>query len=395
MRPGDGGRSALRRPRAFAVILLSVVAGVTLCTERADARETTMARFAAAESARRRLVSVKIAGDTASVAAVLEVRRERTGGSEPVSALEGVPPIDRAISVTPGPPNERQLARIWIDLREPPGRANEREPVTLYVVDGAWERVLVRPVTREANPEVTWEEIGHIVELALGALRAGESIGVGRAVAREQLLPTPEPPPPPPPRAPEAPRPAPAPTARNPWRPHVRAGAFYSVSTYGPGLELASGPGAVLQVHSESGRLDFGTTLTAEYRFPSTVDRGAAVVTFEGGALHAMASSAYSFNKRHQLSLGLGGGVELVNVTGASTQLESLRFVDGDLDVIPAARILTRYSHAASTFRLFAGAGVDVTFRNLRYLLSRGDNSLILFEPWVARPFLLLGIETN
>lgn len=391
MRPRDGGRSALRRPQAFAAILLSVVAGVTLSTERAAARETTATGFAVAESAKRRLVSVKIAGDTASVAAVLDVLRERTGGTGSDTELEVVPTIDRASIVTPGPPNERQLARIWIDLREPRGRANERKPVTLYVVDGPWERVLVRPVTREANPEVTWEEIGHIVELALGALRAGESIGVGRAVAREQLLPTPEPPPPPP-RAREAPLPAPP---RNPWRPHVRAGAFYSVSTYGPGLELASGPGAVLQLHSSSGRLDFGTTLTAEYRFPSTVERGAAIVTFEGGALHVMASSAYSFNKRHQLSLGLGGGAEFVNVTGASTQLESLRFVDGDLDVIPAARILTRYSHAMSTFRLFAGAGVDVTFRNLRYLLSRGDNSLILFEPWVARPFLLLGIETN
>ena len=394
MRPGDGGRSALRRPRAFAAILLSVIAGVTFSTERAAARGTTATGFAVAESAKRRLVSVKIAGDRASVAAVLDVLRERTGGTETDTELEVVPTIDRASIVTPGPPNERQLARIWIDLREPAGRANEREPVTLYVVDGPWERVLVRPVTREANPEVTWEEIGHIVELALGALRAGESIGVGRAVAREQLLPTPEPPPPPPP-APEKRPPAPVPTPRNPWRPHVRAGAFYSVSSYGPGLELASGPGAVLQLHSDSGRLDFGTTLTAEYRFPSTVDRGAAVVTFEGGALHVMASSAYSFDKRHQLSLGIGGGIELVNVTGASTQLETLRFVDGDLDVIPAARLLTRYSHATSTFRVFAGAGVDLTFRNLRYLLSRGDDSLILFEPWVARPFLLLGIETN
>jgi len=392
VRPRDGGRSALRRPRVFAAILLSVVAGVTFSTERAAARETTATRFAVAESTKRRLVSVKIAGDTTSVAAVLDVLRERTGGTETDTELEVVPTIDRASIVTPGPSNERQLARIWIDLREPRGRANERMPVTLYVVDGPWERVLVRPVTREANPEVTWEEIGHIVELALGALRAGESIGVGRAVAREQLLPTPEPPPPPP-RAREAPPRAPPPP--NPWRPHVRAGAFYSVSTYGPGLELASGPGAVLQLHSNSGRLDFGATLTAEYRLPSTVERGAAVVTFEGGAFHVMASSAYSFNKRHQLSLGLGGGAELVNVTGASTQLESLRFVDGDIDFIPAARIITRYSHAVSTFRLFAGAGVDLTFRNLRYLLSRGDDSVILFEPWVARPFLLLGIETN
>ena len=108
-----------------------------------------------------------------------------------------------------------------------------------------------------------------------------------------------------------------------------------------------------------------------------------------------MASGAYTFTKRHHLTVGLGAGVDLVNVTGASTQLETLRFVDGDIDAIPAARILTRYSHATSTFRLFAGAGVDVTFRNLRYLLSRGDDALILFEPWPARPFVLLGIETN
>ncbi|MBX3210317.1 MAG: hypothetical protein KF764_35120, partial [Labilithrix sp.] len=135
------------------------------------------------ERVTRRLVSVKIAGDRAQVAAVLDVLRERV--AETTATFEVVPEIDRASIVTPGARDDRQLARIWVDLSEPPGRTNEQAPVMLYVVDGAWERVLIRPVARQENPEVTWEELGHIVELALRALSAGESIGVGRAVARE------------------------------------------------------------------------------------------------------------------------------------------------------------------------------------------------------------------
>jgi hypothetical protein len=334
---------------------------------------------------------VKVAGDPSSVAAVLDVLRERVG-ADVEAAYEVVPTIDRASIVTPGSPNDQQLARIWIDLGEP-AAMNEREPIRLYVVDGPWERVLVRPIARQPNPEVVWEEIGHIVELALGALRAGESIGVGRALAREQLLPSQPIAPATAPPAPERPLEPPPPARPRQWS--VRGGAFYATSAYGSGLELASGPGALIELHAHTRRLEYGAALMAEYRFPSTVDRGSAIVRFEGAAFHALASGAFVLAPHHHVLFGAGGGVDLVHARASSPNLDNLRFEDGKMDAVPAARVLARYGWATSAFRLFAGVGVDVPLRNPRYLLSRPSDPVVLFEPWNARPFLLIGIETN
>ena len=398
MRRGDGGRSARWRLNASAAVVI-FAAGSFTTPVQAHGRTTASKN----EQAQRTLVSVQVAGDRASTAAVLDVLRERIGGTDTEASFEVVPAIDRASIVTPGPPNDRQLARIWIDLTEPAkddsGKKGDREPVTLYVVDGAWERVLVRPVVRQTNPEVTWEEIGHIVELALGALRAGESIGVGRAVAREQLLPAPEPPTAPPP-PPDTPPPAPPRATAPAPRVKLRGGGFYSTTAYGSGLELASGPGAVFDFHLQhptwlGGKLELGMAFTAEYRFPSTVDRGSAVVRFEGAALHAMASAAYRLTERHHFMLDVGGGAELVHARGDSPQVANIRFVEGSLAPIPTARALARYAWATPAVRFFAGAGVDLPFRNPRYLLSRENEPVVLFEPWIVRPFLMLGIETN
>ncbi|MBX3210116.1 MAG: hypothetical protein KF764_34110, partial [Labilithrix sp.] len=168
-----------------------------------------------------------------------------------------------------------------------------------------------------------------------------------------------------------------------------------SVSAYGDGLELASGPGAMLEVHTRGRRFDYGGTLTGEYRLPSTVERGGAVVGFSGGAVHAMASGSYALAPRHHLLFAAGGGLEIVRVQGSSSELANVRFVDGTTDPIPTARALARYSYATPVLRLFAGLGVDAPLRNPRYLLSRGGDSVVLFEPWDLRPFVMLGLETN
>jgi hypothetical protein len=394
VRRHDWGPAQRRRSDVFVALVTSAVA----LTVSAPARATPTGM--AAEAVKRHVVTVKLAGPKGDVAALLDVLRERIGGNARDTSFEVVPAIDRAAIVTPATADSgEQLARIWVDLEDGPriedAGSSPRAPVTLYVVDGPWERVLVRPVNREANPEVTWEEIGHIIELALTALRAGERIGV----AREQLLP-PSPPPtsPPPPPPPQEDAPPRAPAARE-RRLHFRAGGFYATTAYGSSLELSSGPGAVLELHAPTDlvgrRLEYGVTLTGEYRFPSTVDRGSAVVKFEGASFNAMASASYTLANRHDLMLGVGGGVELVHAQGRSAQLDNVRFVDGNLDPIPTARVLARYGWSTSAVRLFGGFGVDVPFRSPRYLLSRESEPVVLFEPWSVRPFLLFGIQTN
>lgn len=378
----------MRRARArLHALLAALVFALPLRNVEADSE-----RAPARGEAERRLVSVTIAGEPASVAAVLDVLRERAADAGVEATFETVPAIDRASVVTPGAPNDRQLARIWIDLTLAAPEGEEPAPITLYVVDGSWERVLVRPIRRHANLEITWEEVGHIVELAMGALRAGESIGVGRAVAREQLLPSP--PPSVLPTMSEPPSTAnPPPSAAPIWR--LGGGGFYAVSAYGDGLELATGPGLLLGLSARRRGLELGGMLTAEYRLPSSVEHGSARLLFEGGAVHALASGAVSVNERSQLLLGVGAGVEIVHARGTSSDRDNVRFRGGELETVPVTRLILRYAFATPPLRLFAGIGADAPFRRPRYLLSRDDAPVVLFEPWFVRPFILIGVETD
>ncbi len=333
------------------------------------------------------------------------------------AVIEDVESIDRASVVhppaagaTPVEPSPT-LARIWIDVP-----SHTQEDVTIYVVDGAWEHVLVRRVARQANPEVTWEEIGHIVELALVALRSGHTIGVDRAAAERELLGAPgveelveaqpapaesrrSPEPPSRPSSPDTTVPVrPASTTSSPWS--FRAGGFYGVSAYGSGLELASGPGLIVEVHRRAiaRRLELGGVVTGEYRFPSTVDRGSALVRFEGAAMHLLASGTVALGARHHLMIGAGGGVELVHARATSDTLSTISFVDRNLRATPTGRVLARYGlDASSSLRLFAGVGVDLPFEAPRYLLTRANESepVVLFEPWAVRPFVVLGLESR
>jgi hypothetical protein len=151
----------------------------------------------------------------------------------------------------------------------------------------------------------------------------------------------------------------------------------------------------VLELQAQQPKFEFGGALTAEYRFPSRVDRGSATVHFEGGAFHALANAAFVLNAHHQLGLGVGGGVELVQAHSSSIKLDNVRFFGTELQTIPTTRALARYALTTSSVRVFAGIGLDVPLRRPRYLLTREDAPVVLFEPWAARPFVLLGIETN
>jgi hypothetical protein len=53
-----------------------------------------------------------------------------------------------------------------------------------------------------------------------------------------------------------------------------------------------------------------------------------------------------------------------------------------------------RYEHAVPSLRLFAGVGLDVPLESARYLLARPGETIVLFEAWSARPFVMAGIQT-
>jgi hypothetical protein len=279
---------------------------------------------------------------------------------------------------------------LWIDLRDP-------ERITLYLVDGNRERVLVRHFTRHENPEVAREELGHVVELALAALRAGERIGVGREDARVQLVPAAAAPPvvvSPPPR-PEA-RAVPA-LPPKPARLQVRAGAFVEGQAYGGGPELWTGLGVMgeLRRKPEAARFGYGALLSGQYRFPARAEAGSTTMRFEGGAVHAMGVGTLAVSRPGEVALALGGGVDVLHAEALGDRAAEVRFADGHTRLVPTLRAVARYEHAIPSLRLFGGIGIDVPLSSTRYLLARQDGgTVVLFEAWGVRPFLVLGVQT-
>lgn len=307
---------------------------------------------------------------------------ERLAGHDFLVAITTVSAIHPADVVTPGASNDDQLARVWIDM-------TSQERVTLYVVDGTWERVLVRHLARNENPEVTWENLGHIVELAMVALRAGETIGIGRETARAELLP-PEPPPAPPARPPFVFVPVVAP------RPELRfhAGAFYETALQSSAPTIAMGPGVILELERSAPRASYGIQFTAQYRLPLTVDEGLAHVRTEGAALRGLVTVGLPLSRSNVLTPALGAGVDVVHSEAIGQRTTALRLVPPQTDVLPTLRASLRFEHRAPGIRLFGGGGLDLPLDNRRYILAKTDSREVLYAPWSVRPFLFAGVET-
>lgn len=333
-------------------------------------------------------VTIELAGEAGSIAAVESILRERLAQPGLEASFATIEAVDPAAVVTPTGAQDDELARVWIDLR-----ASER--ITLYIVDGKRERVLVRHFARHENPEVAREELGHVVELALVALRSGERIGIGREAAQAELAPAVVPVPPAPPPAPaekaQVPQPAPAATTR------VRAGAFYEAQAYAGGPEVWSGPGAMVELRRRptSARLGYGALLSGQYRLPSSNDAvGGSSMRFQGGAVHVLAVGSVALSRPAELALGIGGGLDLLHAEAVGGRASEVRFAEGSTRVLPTLRALVRYEHAVPSLRLFVGAGIDVPVESARYLLARPGDTVVLFDAWSVRPFLLAGIQT-
>lgn len=328
------------------------------------------------------------------MSAVESVLRERLAWPGLEVSFDAVEAVDPAAVVMLSGAQDDELARVWVDLRAP-------ERITLYLVDGKRERVLVRHFARHDNPEVAREELGHVVELALVALRAGERIGIGREAAREELAPSvaASSPPSPPVPSPAAEAPPSAPRRRTTT--HVHAGAFYEAQAYAAGPEIWSGPGVLVELRRRApgARFGYGALLSGQYRLPSNADGAGASMRFEGVAVHALAVGTLAISKPAELALGIGGGLDFLHAEARGDRTSDfgeggVRFADGSLRALPTLRALVRYEHAVPSLRLFAGVGLDVPVTSARYVLARPGETVALFEAWSARPFLLVGIET-
>jgi hypothetical protein len=273
----------------------------------------------------------------------------------------------------PGAP--AAVARAWIDLREP-------KLVTLYLTGDQQDRVLIRQVPLVASlDEVAREEIAHIVEAAVDELLLGGQIGVEKKHGPE--LPT----------AAQLPPPLPEPPIR------LDIGFGYAAQAWHPVLAPLHGPAGFVSLAQKNGAWRSGAWLSAELRFPVTVERddNPVKMTLNQGAVRLLFVVDRTLSSRWIARAGIGGGFDWIQVkVNPSPEITRL----GGTRIVPMLRALAfaRYAFAPKS-EIFFGLAADIDVQDTRYITeTTGPNpeiTTMILHPSLFRPMALIGITAD
>jgi hypothetical protein len=323
-------------------------------------------------------VLVSVAAPAGETEALEAVARELLARLEMQIEVRRVPRIDLAELRRALEPGARYFARVWISL-SPAGGAR------LYLEHGASDRILVREVASDVkNPELTREELGHILQTAVDGLKAGEEVGAPRSDALKNV-PTedaavagPEP-------AREPPADA-APTRATPSTP-LRFGVRYELSWLGDGPRFEDGPGAVFALD-----LPVGFELCGFYRRPLNV-RGTPVgVRLQTLSARALVTMQAARSERTSTRLGAGAGADVVQVSPLGAPGQNAELSQDAWRKLAVARLQASHAwRAFSSVQFELTAGVDVDVNDTRYVFQQGASERRVLDPWPVRPFVSLG----
>ncbi len=303
------------------------------------------------------------------------------------------PAIDAAGVLTPPPHPTQALARVFID-------ATHDDVAILYLVDSAWERMLVRRLPLESGlDEVAREQLAHVVESAIQSLLAGGKIGVARADAAVALglgPPKTETPksddepravsrPPDPALARPAPL-VPQRTQRTPVALRARLGAGWALAPWTP-QTLVQGPQLLLSLGAGRGRVSWGGTLLAQYRLEREVRSELVGMAIEGGAVRVLAHARYELEPRVALRAALGAGFDHETFRPRAAASSSVILGgDGVHTSGVVASTLGVEVCIAGPFWLGAEAGADFDLAPDDYVVLQRERFVAIAEPLRLRP---------
>lgn len=356
----------------------SLAAALAVCSIAAPAASSPSAR--APEG-----VEITIVGAAEDDRATRGVVRELLGPGFDIE-FRGASSLELSNVVTPVADARARVARVWIDLR-----AAER--ATIYIVDGPWERILVRHVpTPDGYGEIPREQVGHITGGAIEALAGGARIGLEREEAARSLgvevatdvapatPPTPEPTPEP---RQSAPAPAPADVATWLW-------AAYSAAAFARDPVLTHGPtvGAAIELRRHRTRPNVG--LTVHYGIPVRVTTPDVTLRLDTVGLRGRFALGPRVGPRVRLRPWVGAGIDLMRVDARARTLQAEPF-PAFWTPVPMAELGFGVAIAlrrAMELRVGVGAEIDLADTSYEFADSGAD----VFDPWVARAALHLGL---
>jgi hypothetical protein len=269
---------------------------------------------------------------------------------------------------------EPAFARAWVDL-------SAEDHAVLYIADQTWERVLIRRVRRRTgHEEVSREEIGQIIEVALEALLAGGKIGVERSTLQ---------PPEPRPVVVHA-KPVPPPERKTPLSLGVgiyeQAGFLVSNEVLGTTALGVSG-----SVESTA-REHLGVWLTLDYRFPVQTRAEALGVRLHGLEARVVVRVAAWSSRSWSIDLGFGPGLDVMYVTTIANRPGNVKLAPPTTDpsFLMRAAFGVRFR---STLGLYVTTDFDVTGRS--YVFDLDGRSEVALDATRIRVALLLEVTLH
>lgn len=398
-------------------------------------------RLAAAQiDGARPLFVVKAAVDPRGAAILETVLRDAVSGSTVGLTFAVVARIDpgNAMRGSDGERTRPPLGRAFVDLSDP-GRA------TVYIVDGRWERILVRHVPPTGNPDVVRETVARIVSTAVEALLAGSfrqqsepfsTTASGTAAAGTaggadpnsgnstnsansansagRIAPSP------PPMVPAETTPETRPNdsgragsagdittgvavtaasdsaqKRPPLVLELRIGAAYEVSLYAAGQTLVHGPALF-------GVLALGTApvrpalwLTGQYRWPVVSAALPVGYRIDTTALRLLAGTELALGRRTTLELGAGLGLDFVRLEPRPAQFDDSIWIGSERSfLIGLGRVMAGVRWplgARASAHAVLVADIDASRTRLLFRDAQGNAELLSLYP--IRPGVALTVS--
>jgi len=320
-------------------------------------------------------VTLVVAGPAEEARALALVVRDllaRLGADALVSSADA---IDSSMALDKPPSFAPALARVWVDLRK-------GDHAMIYLVDGSWDRVLVRRVARDpAHVEVCREEIGQILEAAIEAMLAGGKIGVERSTLAPPPVAPRTPPSSPPPR--ERPRPQP----RSPSSaPDFHAGFASETGAFAQdAFTQAFGAWASLET-ARSAPVHAGAWLTLAYRLPLRANALPIGVELQGLEARLVARLGSRVTEHVRLEAGAGVGADVMDAAPIATRTGASlapRSADASLLVRVVAGV-----RLWNLLGVLVSADVDVTRHDFTF--TENGSRVVALAPYAVRPAIVV-----
>ncbi|HEX6765177.1 MAG TPA: hypothetical protein VF103_06855, partial [Polyangiaceae bacterium] len=271
----------------------------------------------------------------------------------------------------------------------------------LYFGGSGGERFLLRSVDLPSGlDEVGRELVGQVIETSVMTLLHSSS-GLSReqasaAVASENPVAEVSPPPS---RAPVGKSPSRAPANESEAKPHeplaleLALALRYAAEWTGSDFGLAHGPGLELAIGSRSG-LRLRGRVSGEWFFEQSLDAKELTVGTQTSALRAGFEAGTSVADRQLVSLGVGGGVDIVRVAPGDPLVAGVEPAAPETAIRFVFRPELRYELDLTPVVLAFAVFADLSLARTHYDLAESGSPTELGAPWPVKPgaALMLGM---